>query len=67
MVKMILIYEKGQIIFNLINGNIILPKGCNLPNDLTPDMISQAYNRHLILGESTEEIYLKKCLISEVI
>ena len=67
MVKMILTYEKGQIIFDLINGKIILPQGCNLPNGLTPDMISQAYNCHLILGESTEGIYLKECLISEVI
>ena len=67
MVKMILTYEKGQIIFNLINGNILLPEGCNLPNGLTADMISQAYNRHLSLGESTDEIYLKECLISKVI
>ena len=65
MVKMILTWEKGQIVFDLVNGKI--SDNIRFPNGLTADKISQAYNRCLILGESTEHIYLNECLISEVI
>lgn len=60
--KFIATNDDGQTVFEMKNGEIT----GDLSYGINKDRIIATYNRHLILGENTDEFMVGECLITVV-